>query len=340
MDDAPTRDPPPGDVDLYPFLRLVKLRSDVLPRDKTVAIVDGRHGGISVGRDRTYTPRLRLPSMEVSKHHANIFSNSREPYVFSVADTGSTHGTFVCRRGRPTAASALAQVPSNVYQRLSEAKQASQPFALQHWDLLRIGQQSTTFEVHLHDTPYDVCDKCAIQEDGRNEISLAPLAGASSVRGAAAPSVLRPSTSQQKRRQMESERRSRLKALRHACLARVEPGPAAASTYRDRAAVRRELHDGAAPMPPPSTATTTESAPSRPLGADHVGYQMLARMASSSETPLPTQAPVVPRVAAGRAGLGSTGLLDAEAYAQSSSQRYQAQGRATARQRYEAAAPK
>ena len=34
--------------DDYPFLRLVKLSSDVLPSHKTVAIVDGRHGGVSI----------------------------------------------------------------------------------------------------------------------------------------------------------------------------------------------------------------------------------------------------------------------------------------------------
>ena len=52
--------------DDYPFLRLVKLSSDVLPSHKTVAIVDGRYGGVSIGRDKAFTPvsytHLTLPT--------------------------------------------------------------------------------------------------------------------------------------------------------------------------------------------------------------------------------------------------------------------------------------
>lgn len=47
------------------------------------------------GRDRSYTPRIRIPSMEVSKHHAciSVFPDGR----FGISDTGSTHG----EKGRP-----------------------------------------------------------------------------------------------------------------------------------------------------------------------------------------------------------------------------------------------
>ena len=129
----------PEVCDDYPFLRLVKLSSDVLPSHKTVAIVDGRHGGVSIGRDKAFTARLRLPSMEVSKHHANLFSTSRAPIRFSIADTGSMHGTYVRRRA------------STSYERLSPPKHASRPWTLEHLDVVRIGVQSTEFEVHLHD---------------------------------------------------------------------------------------------------------------------------------------------------------------------------------------------
>lgn len=328
----------------YPFLRLVKLASDVLPRNKTVAIIDGRHGGVSIGRDKTFTARLRLPSMEVSKHHANIFSNTRGPIYYSISDTGSMHGTYVCRRGKPTAASALAAVPTSQFVRLSEAKHASTPYDLQHWDLIRIGVQSTTFEVHLHSSPWEVCDKCAVKEDGTNEISVAPLAqpsrpAASSTQADAIPSS---HPSRHSRWQVEQDRRKRLRALKHAILPMPDKQAATTappSSYRDRAAVRRTMQPPSSVPRSQHVSDTIPTTPSKPLDAQHVGYQMLARMAKESDTTMPTQAPVVPRVATGRAGLGSTGLLDAETYGQGPSHaRYQAQGRAAAQKRYEQAA--
>lgn len=55
-------------------LRLVKLSSDVLPREHTVAILDDRPEGYLLGRDRVpHSPLIRLKEMEVSKTHARIF---------------------------------------------------------------------------------------------------------------------------------------------------------------------------------------------------------------------------------------------------------------------------
>lgn len=333
--------------DAHPFLRLVKVSSDVLPRSQVVAIVDGRHGGVSIGRDKTFTPRLRLPSMEVSKHHANIYSTSRAPVRYSVSDTGSTHGTYVCRRDQPTTPSELAALPDSSFERLSQPKHASRPCELQHYDLLRIGMQCTVFEVHLHGSAWDVCDRCAISSDGLNEISLAPTAGKPSSTAAASHG---PTTHPLSggRHQVQADGRRRLHQLKKAYFPpsahSTELAPRTASAYRDRAALRRTKQSQQAPSLLPSTcsapAAPATSAPSAPLDTGHVGYQLLAKMAQDSGAAMPRQAPIVPRVATGRAGLGSTGMLDAETYAQGASHaRYQAQGRATARRRFEAAEP-
>jgi len=325
--------------DAHPFLRLVKVSSDVLPRCQAVAIVDGRRGGVSIGRDKTFTPRLRLPSMEVSKHHANIYSNSRVPIRYSVSDTGSTHGTFVCRRDRPTSPSELAALPDSFFERLSQSKHASQPRDLHHYDLLRIGLQCTVFEVHLHGTAWDVCDRCAISPDGLNEIPLAPLAE-KQASSTSHPPAHRHSSG---RHQVQADGRKRLHQLKKAYFPPVhstELAPREASAYRDRAALRRTKQPGQGPPAPPAPPSPPVSAPSAPLGPDHVGYQLLAKMAQESGAAVPAQAPIVPRVATGRAGLGSSGMLDAETYAQGTSQaRYHAQGRETARRRYDGAPP-
>ena len=268
----------PEVCDDYPFLRLVKLSSDVLPSHKTVAIVDGRHGGVSIGRDKAFTPRLRLPSMEVSKHHANLFSTSRAPIRFSIADTGSMHGTYVRRRA------------STSYERLSPPKHASRPWTLEHLDVVRIGVQSTEFEVHLHDK--EACDRCAVGLDGQNELSLAPTATKAARRPAAEPVV--------------GDGRKQLKALKSMYVPRTVPQTSTA--YRDRAAVRRRLYPPEpAPPAPPTTTTTTTVEPD-------IGRRMLQHMAQGADVPLLRQAPIVPRVTQGRAGLGSGRMVDADTY--------------------------
>ena len=269
----------PEVCDDYPFLRLVKLSSDVLPSHKTVAIVDGRHGGVSIGRDKAFTTRLRLPSMEVSKHHANLFSTSRAPFRFSITDTGSMHGTYMRRNG------------STSYERLSPPKHASRPWTLEHLDVVRIGVQCTEFEVHLHEK--EACGKCAVAPDGQNELSLAPTATKAARRPAAEPVV--------------GDGRKQLKALKSMYVPRSVPQTS--SAYRDRAAVRRRLYPPApAPVPPMLPPTTTE-------GSD-LGLRMLQHMAQGADVPLLRQAPIVPRVTQGRAGLGSGRMVDADTYAQ------------------------
>lgn len=145
------------------ILRLVVSKSDVL--DNGVVIIDGREGGVQIGRDRDKggSARLRLKEMEVSKTHAVVYwsadeskwcivdlgaSSVRRAMICILADgTGSTHGTWV--NGK----------------RLSEAKHSSQPTTLVHLSKIAIG--TTTLVAHAHDSwP---CDDCAL---GIGEIKL------------------------------------------------------------------------------------------------------------------------------------------------------------------------
>lgn len=101
-----------------------------------VALVD--ENGLTIGRDRSWDSRLRLPEMIVSKYHAMIYLDKQEK-LFYMIDNGSQHGTFVNEK------------------RLSEPKQASLPYELRHQDIVRIG--STSLQVHLHNMGWP-CQYC------------------------------------------------------------------------------------------------------------------------------------------------------------------------------------
>ncbi|KAK4516786.1 ADP-ribosylation factor, Arf Arf6 [Mucor velutinosus] len=105
-----------------------------------VILVD--ENGISIGRDRSWDSRLRLPEMIVSKYHAMVFLDKKEK-AFYMIDNGSQHGTFV--NGK----------------RLSEPKQSSLPYELRHLDIIRIG--STSLQVHQHDMGWP-CQACLASE--------------------------------------------------------------------------------------------------------------------------------------------------------------------------------
>ena len=173
-------------------LRLVKLESDVLPGSSRVALINDDSAGdqgVSIGRDRLAAfdqrARLRLPALEVSKHHANIFlgPDQRGNKCYSIIDTGSTRGTFVLKWERALelldyeigsldfpSATEIASISTRHYDRLAEPKRASPPRLLEHLDLLRIGH--TTFQVHIHrprDRPDEMslvrsicCDSCSL----------------------------------------------------------------------------------------------------------------------------------------------------------------------------------
>ncbi|KAI7900521.1 SMAD/FHA domain-containing protein [Cokeromyces recurvatus] len=103
-----------------------------------VVIID--ENGITIGRDRSSwdNNRLRLPEMIVSKYHALVYFDKKEK-VFYLVDNGSQHGTFANNK------------------RLSESKQSSLPYKLQHLDKIQIG--STCIEVHEHSIDWP-CQSC------------------------------------------------------------------------------------------------------------------------------------------------------------------------------------
>lgn len=109
--------PPPP-----PVLRLVVYHSsagssaDLLPSHQTLAIVSET---TSIGRDRSYDPRIRLKSLEVSKTHATLYYNEQDG-DWCILDNASTHGSFVRKEGEQT------------YTRLSDKGATSLPRVLKH----------------------------------------------------------------------------------------------------------------------------------------------------------------------------------------------------------------
>ena len=113
-----------------PVLRLVAHHSskssalDLIPAQQTLAILTET---TSIGRDRSYEPRIRLKSMEVSKTHATLFIDDKsfgnsddEEGCWCIVDNASTHGTYIRAHG------------SSEWQRLSEKGTASKPHRLRH----------------------------------------------------------------------------------------------------------------------------------------------------------------------------------------------------------------
>lgn len=111
----------PGTGTLTP-LRLVVYHSshnpasNLLPARQTVAYIDST---TTIGRDKSYDPRIRLKSLEVSKAHATLFYDEQAG-SWSIVDTASTHGTFVKSKG------------DQAWSRLAEKGKASLPRTLQH----------------------------------------------------------------------------------------------------------------------------------------------------------------------------------------------------------------
>ncbi|KAI8366338.1 SMAD/FHA domain-containing protein [Choanephora cucurbitarum] len=117
-------------------IRLV-VKSSPFYQPGQVVLADAN--GLSVGRDRSWDCRLRLPEMIVSKYHAMIFWDPKLKQ-FCLIDNGSQHGTFLNDK------------------RLSEPKQSSLPMPLDHLDRIRIG--STELEVHYHSQTGWPCQEC------------------------------------------------------------------------------------------------------------------------------------------------------------------------------------
>lgn len=322
-------------------LRLVKLTSDVMPEEQKVAIIDGRDGGVSIGRDRSFTARIRCPSMEVSKHHANIFQmgkeggrNSSRDVFFAVADTGSTHGTFLLLDS-PPGLTVDALPPITAYQRLSPPKQASIPKTLRHLSLLRVGQ--TVFQAHLH-SGWTSCKDCALSEDSSNEIPLLIKEKKDTVTSKGDDEAMQTSKAAQNgpiRKVVPIKQAIRNLKTRHLGEATAIPSETSSSSeakkqYVDRAAARRArggVVQVAAPtsssLPsvpaamiasPAVPSTSIISEPAAKLDASNRGFQMFSSMSSKSEAKLAATShePIFARGVEGRAGLGSKRLLDVQ----------------------------
>ncbi|KAL8284232.1 hypothetical protein RQP46_004981 [Phenoliferia psychrophenolica] len=181
-----------------PLLRLLLRSSKILKAPGTVALVDPADG-VSLGRDKTFEKRVRLPELLVSKSHAQLFwmppgvdDGAMRDGGWAAVDNGSTHGTWVNSLGGEKAG------------RLSPPKVASGPRALQHLDTLLIG--STTFTVHIHASL--ACEACSVASDGSNVI---PLSSEASTPAAAAPTE---AYSTRTKAEKEQDRRAQMKGLK------------------------------------------------------------------------------------------------------------------------------
>ncbi|KAJ7650368.1 hypothetical protein FB45DRAFT_887757 [Roridomyces roridus] len=244
-----------------PLLRLLVLRTSVLPAKHALAASDG-FTSLEFGRDLAPSqdvPRIRLKEMEVSKLHATAYLDRDSWYL---VDMGSKHGTFL-------------QLTTNEKPaRLSPPRVASVPRQLHHLDALAIG--STTFLVHIHEGA--PCEDCST--DNTIPLFLKPKAPPK------ADGYLRATSTDPKK--ALSTLKQQLLAPRHGAATKSE-----ASSYTDRSARRRSLHPasrldapGVAPVLPvvssatpaevwePPVAVTT-SQPPTPLPATNVGHRLL-----------------------------------------------------------------
>lgn len=112
-----------------PLLRLVLAGpSSLIPSPQAVALIDPAEP-VSIGRDKSYTPRIRLKELAVSKHHATVawiearVCDGRSEGYWGLVDSASTHGTFL---GRPELGKEIKE------ERLSETKVASSAHELKH----------------------------------------------------------------------------------------------------------------------------------------------------------------------------------------------------------------
>ncbi|TFK50109.1 hypothetical protein OE88DRAFT_1597609, partial [Heliocybe sulcata] len=277
-------------------LRLVILRSTVLPKKQAAAVLDGYEEG-QIGRDAapagSETPRIRLKEMEVSKYHANVYWDS-ERRQWAVVDMGSKHGTFLRSSSSSFASSSLAG-PEERGIRLSPPRVASMPKALHHLDQLSIG--GTTFLVHLHEDGLP-CADCALHE--RAEV---PLFAVPKKRKREESSVpvnepgLQPKQQHDPRKALSSLKRSLLH--RHDDSTSSSRFSTPSAPYVDRSARRRALHATSASetpgvMPPPlqKAASAAQSAvvdpnpnplpepvsaPPTPLSSSNIGHKLLMK---------------------------------------------------------------
>lgn len=123
---VPPIPPPP------PLLRLVVHHSsqnpsaNLLPPHQSLVLIQDT---TTIGRDKSYEPRIRLKTLEVSRTHATLFQQEAmedpsmqfdDDNMWFIVDNASTHGTYLRRYGEEQ------------YTRLSAKGQSSLPRQLKH----------------------------------------------------------------------------------------------------------------------------------------------------------------------------------------------------------------
>ncbi|KAJ7475787.1 hypothetical protein FB451DRAFT_1244753 [Mycena latifolia] len=264
-----------------PSLRLLVLRTSVLPAKQTLAITDG-YTELQIGRDSApseNTPRIRLKEMEVSKLHATAYWDNAAA-TWNIVDMGSKHGTFLQPRSSAAAV------------RLSPPRVASLPRKLHHLDTFAIG--STTFLVHIH-TDRTPCSECC--STFQNELPLFASQKRKAAKVSDSDARYLPTTTR--------DPKKALTMLKQRLLTPSSPGPVRGevTSYTDRSARRRSLHQtsrldapGVAPalrsepvastsqhlpptLPPAESwnppIPVTTSQPPAPLPTTNVGHRLL-----------------------------------------------------------------
>ncbi|KAJ7034982.1 hypothetical protein C8F04DRAFT_1099682 [Mycena alexandri] len=226
-----------------PSLRLLVLRSSVLPAKQTLAITEG-YTELQFGRDIASSQ----DSPRVSKFHATAYSDNDS---WHIVDMGSKHGTFLQPRSSTTAI------------RLSPPRVASVPRRLHHLDTLAIG--STTFLVHIHPERAPCDDCCSTFE---NEI---PLFASNKRKAAKVPEPdagYLPATS--------GDPKKALTMLKQRLLTSSSPGPARSETsYTDRSARRRSLYPASRLDAPGIAPAFRTEPPPTPLPTTNIGHRLL-----------------------------------------------------------------
>ncbi|KAJ3196268.1 hypothetical protein HK101_009533 [Irineochytrium annulatum] len=215
-------------------MKLVVVESGVVAA-KGVVVIDG--AGLTIGRDRADTRRLRLGELAVSRFHAEIFTmgfvdedeaaevDSADEWVTTKKRGRDRHKATKRRRDAEDGEEYVDKVEERKREgffvvdhasthgtfvnddRISAAKNTSKPRRLNHLDRIRIG--NSTFEVHLHD--FWPCDAC--RSTGDNEIATThPRGPAQQPAGAAAVPTLTFTVSSKK--DTEAARVAELKRLR------------------------------------------------------------------------------------------------------------------------------
>ncbi|EPQ54256.1 hypothetical protein GLOTRDRAFT_62780, partial [Gloeophyllum trabeum ATCC 11539] len=279
-------------------VRFVVLRSAILPKKQTVAVVDG-YTQVEFGRDvppaGSETPRIRLKEMEVSKYHANAYWDA-QGQNWAIVDMGSKHGTFL--KSSSSAASSSFVIDGERGTRLSSPRVASMPRSLHHLDQLTIG--STTFLIHLHEDGLP-CPDCALTD--REEVPLFDVRRKRKREEEAAISGSQPGQGG-----VQKDPKKALSVLKRSLLRRHEESVPSSrsstpsSSYVDRSARRRALHPSSAPdtpgvpltapiAPPPATLQSASgdrslppgprpepvSAPPTPVPSSNVGHKLLLK---------------------------------------------------------------